>query len=245
MQRGFLSEIFASFQGEGLFAGQRHLFVRLSGCNLRCAYCDTPDSLERESGYTLHLSAGEKRGRNPLTPGELTRLVAPWFEGGGALDAIAVTGGEPLMQADFLGQWLRDLRPAVPVLLETNGMLPEALAEVLEVIDIVSMDLKLPSNTREPQFWRQHEDFLRLARSRRAYVKMLVDRATASEEFERGAALVGAINRAIPVFVQPIVDPSGALATDEELLTRFHAQARRHLDDVRVMPQLHKLIGVR
>lgn len=246
MQPGYLSEIFASFQGEGLFAGQRHLFVRLSGCNLRCAYCDTPDSLEREAEYALHLDgAGERRGRNPLTAADLSRLVAPWFERGGAIDAIAVTGGEPLMQAGFLRQWLEDFRPAVPVLLETNGMLPAALAEVIDRIDVVSMDLKLPSNTGEPEFWRQHADFIRLARSRRLYVKILVDRSTASGEFERAVTLVAEADRGIPVFVQPIVDPAGTLQAGESLLVALHAQARRYLDDVRVIPQIHKLIGIR
>lgn len=246
MNRGYLSEIFASFQGEGLLAGQRHLFVRLSGCNLRCAYCDTPDSLVRETEFTLHLDGGgERRGRNPLTAHELSGLVAPWFERGGAIDAIAVTGGEPLMQAGFLRHWLAELRPAVPVLLETNGMLPEALAEVIDRVDIVSMDVKLPSNTREPEFWRQHEDFLRLAGTRRLYVKILVDCSTDREEFARAVALVSGVNRSVPVFVQPIVDQDGALQAGEDLLVGFHAQARRCLDDVRVIPQIHKLIGVR
>ena len=42
--QSYLSEVFSSIQGEGLYVGDRHLFVRFAGCNLNCQYCDTPDS---------------------------------------------------------------------------------------------------------------------------------------------------------------------------------------------------------
>jgi organic radical activating enzyme len=243
---GYLSELFASFQGEGLLLGQRHLFVRLSGCNLRCAYCDTPDSLEREPRYVVHSPAGgSSQGPNPLRPAELTGLIGPFFEGSGAIDAVSVTGGEPLMQAEFLAAWLREARLPVPVLLETNGMLPGALAEVIDLVDVVSMDLKLPSNTREPEFWRQHADFARLASSRRACAKILVDASTDEAEVAQAAALLAEAAPGMPVFVQPIVNPAGRLLADETCLTRFHATARRFLPDVRVIPQVHRLLGLR
>lgn len=246
MTRGYLSEIFASFQGEGLFVGQRHLFVRFSGCNLRCAYCDTPDSLERESEYTLYPVGGEPRlGRNPVQTGDMPRLIAPYFESGGAIDAVSLTGGEPLMQSTFLREWLATSPPPAPVMLETNGMLPEALAEVVDLIDVISMDMKLPSNTKEPEFWKQHDEFLRLARKRRLYVKVLVDDVTSAPELEQAVQLVAGVDRSIPTFVQPIVDQAGRLEASEATLVRFHAIARQALADVRVVPQVHKLIGVR
>lgn len=246
VERGYLSEIFASFQGEGLLTGQRHLFVRLSGCNLRCAYCDTPDSLERESEYAIHSPTGEtRRGHNPITARRLSELIAPFFEGGGAIDAVSLTGGEPLMQASFLRHWLPQAGLRVPVMLETNGMLPQALAEVIDLVDVVSMDLKLPSNSREPAFWAEHAEFAAIAHRRRLYAKILVDGQTQEGELERASGLLADIDPAVPTFVQPIFDEAGRLQADEPTLTRFHAIARRRLSDVRVIPQVHKLIGIR
>src|SRR6476620_8725923 len=57
--KGYLSEIFVSFQGEGLYTGRRQLFLRLSGCHMRCRYCDTPGSLERSSHFQVYASNGE------------------------------------------------------------------------------------------------------------------------------------------------------------------------------------------
>src|SRR5262245_26917381 len=152
---GYVSEIFCSFQGEGLFAGRRHVFLRLAGCNLRCAYCDTPDSLERTSSCTVHDLDGAPRSlANPLAPDRLSALLAPFLSAPG-VHALAVTGGEPLLQTGFLAETLLATRPRVPVLLETNGTYPRRLPAVLDLIDIVSMDVKLPSNSGEPASWSE------------------------------------------------------------------------------------------
>ena len=63
MRPGYLSEIFVSFQGEGAHVGYRHLFVRLAGCNLRCRYCDTPDSRERTTPTPWPPMAGRRKLR--------------------------------------------------------------------------------------------------------------------------------------------------------------------------------------
>ena len=103
---GYVSEIFSSFQGEGLFAGRRHVFLRLAGCNLRCSYCDTPDSLERTPTCTIHdCDGGERSLANPLRPDRLSSLLAPFLSAPG-VHALAVTGGEPLLQAGFLADVL-------------------------------------------------------------------------------------------------------------------------------------------
>lgn len=244
MALGALSEIFSSFQGEGLLVGQRHLFVRMSGCNLRCAYCDTPDSLEREPDYTLWLPEGTRQGPNPISTEALSNFVGLFFDADPAIDAVSLTGGEPLMQAGFLREWLCEARLPVPVLLETSGMLPEALAEVVDLVDVVSMDVKLPSNTGEPEFWRQHREFARLAARRTLYAKILVDDRTRTAEFERAVHLLAEVERDTPVYLQPISDEHGRPQASEACLSRFHRLARRALRNVRVVPQMHKILGV-
>ncbi len=76
--KGYLSEIFVSFQGEGLHVGRRHLFLRLSGCHLRCRYCDTPGSLTRSDHFCVRSQAGAMlEGRNPLTCAETIAVALP------------------------------------------------------------------------------------------------------------------------------------------------------------------------
>jgi 7-carboxy-7-deazaguanine synthase len=242
--RGYLSEVFVSFQGEGLHVGRRHLFLRLSGCHLRCRYCDTPGSLERSQTFEVYSGDGERtQGRNPLTPREVLAHALPLLEAAGGVDGIAITGGEPLLQAEFVAELLADARWPRPRLLETSGTQPDKLAMVLPVVDVVSMDIKLPSNTGEPAFWDDHVRFLAAAGGK-AYVKILVDGATAIDEVERAAELICRHAPGAPVFLQPITSPSGCVALDRSALDRCFTALREHLADVRVLPQTHRMLGI-
>ncbi len=118
-----ISEIFSSIQGESHWAGYPCTFVRLAGCNLDCAYCDT--RYARAGGESFRLA---------------DVLAAVDREGQATVE---VTGGEPLAQpgAPALLQALVDRGHRV--LLETNGSLP--LDAVPEAVRIV-MDLKAPGS---------------------------------------------------------------------------------------------------
>jgi 7-carboxy-7-deazaguanine synthase len=243
---GYLSEIFVSFQGEGAHVGRRHLFVRLAGCNLRCRYCDTPDSLERTPTYTVSAHGGPPQvERNPASAFDLANLITLLLKREAPIEALALTGGEPLAQSEFLRALLETGRFHVPVLLETNGVLPQRLREVLALVSIISMDIKLPSNAGEGAFWNEHAAFLDLAQAKDLYVKILVDRTTADEDVVRAASLVNAIRSNVPVFLQPIVDAEGIQLIDAERLMHFYLVARRYVPSVRVLPQTHKQLGVR
>jgi len=241
---GYVSEAFVSFQGEGVHVGRRQLFIRLSGCNLRCRYCDTPDSLERGATFRIFgPGTGSAEGQNPIAAAEFLSRLTPLLTSGPPIDGVSVTGGEPLLQPDFLAELLTDARLPRPRLLETNGMLPERLAAVLPAIDVVSMDIKLPSNTGEPEFWGAHRRFLSAA-SAKVYVKILVDRGTSDTEVERAAALVRDCAPTAPVFLQPITGTNGGVDIGSADLDRFFSAARAVLNDVRVLPQTHKMMGV-
>lgn len=244
MDQGYVSEIFASFQGEGARVGERHLFVRMAGCNLRCRYCDTPDSLVRVPYLTISRSGlPPLRVANPVRSGQLAGHASAFLEGEGPIDAVAVTGGEPLVQADFLARFLRDARFPVPVLLETNGALPERLATALPWVNIVSMDIKPPSNTGERPLWQEHADFLRIARGKEIYVKVLIDAATTEEDIVQAARIVAG-QGGVPMFLQPIMAADGRPQIDFSTLSRLFARARQFHDVVRVLPQTHKVLGI-
>lgn len=244
MPNGYLAEVFVSFQGEGSLVGRRQLFLRLAGCNLRCRYCDTPDSLERVPSFWVHTTGSPSVERkNPVSAAALLDESMRLLAGEGPVDGVAITGGEPLGQADFLAELLRSEHLPRPRVLETNGMLPERLMTVLPNVDVVSMDIKLPSNTGEPAFWQAHERFLSLARGK-VYVKLLVDAETDPTEIDRAAEIVQTVAPESQVFLQPITIAAGG-AVAAPVLTRAYRILRQRLENVRLLPQTHKMLALR
>jgi organic radical activating enzyme len=245
-----LSEMFVSFQGEGKHAGRRQLFVRFAGCPLRCRYCDTPASLVPAATCRILGPDGVGERPNPFTPAELDAAVGALAAVASPLHALAVTGGEPLAQADFLAAWLGARTGAgavLPVLLETAGILPARLRRVLPWVAIVSLDVKCPSNTGERARWDEHEACVAesVAAGCEVYVKMPVDEATLPDEVEHGARLVARVDARIPLFLTPLTEPLGTqLTISTATLERLHALASRVHPDVRVLPQLHKVLGI-
>jgi 7-carboxy-7-deazaguanine synthase len=118
-----ITEIFKSVQGESSFAGLPCVFVRLTGCNLRCQYCDTE--------YAFY-------GGKAMTIKETINVVDKF-----GLQLVEITGGEPLLQAESLDLMKRFLDLGFKVLLETGGSI--SIQDVPdEVIKIV--DMKCPSS---------------------------------------------------------------------------------------------------
>jgi organic radical activating enzyme len=244
---GNVSEIFVSFQGEGLHAGRRHLFVRFGGCPLRCRYCDTPESLVPGPACRILGPDGVQRRANPFTPAELDTVVASVASASPPIAALALTGGEPLLQTDFLEAWLPMRRDATPVLLETAGILPVRLRRVLPWVACVSLDFKCPSNTGERARWDEHEACLGevLAAGRQVYVKMPIDETTAPEEVEQGARVMARVAPDAVLFLTPLTEPATSrLTISAAALERLHGIASRLHADVRVLPQLHKVLGI-
>ena len=121
------------------------------------------------------------------------------------------------------------------------------LARVLPWVAIVSFDVKCPSNTGERARWDEHDACFRMAvaAGREVYVKMPVDEGTAPEEVERGARLVAEAAPGAPLFLTPLTEPTTPrLTIGAGTLERLHALASRVHPDVRVLPQLHKVLGI-
>jgi len=245
-----LSEIFVSTQGEGSKAGQRHLFVRFAGCNIRCRYCDTPDSLSRVPSCRIDYCDGRRHCMpNPVEADALRAILERMCGDDPGIRMISLTGGEPTLQGDFLAALLEHGQLPRPVLLETNAVCIEGLAHFLPLIDVVSADVKLPSNSGERAFWTEHRAFFRACREagcREVYVKMPVDADTDADEVVRGARIVAEALPGATLFLQPIHEPDRAYdAFDSPALHALVARASLEVDDVRLMPQMHKLMGVR
>src|SRR5262249_55090999 len=153
---------------------------------------DTPESLKPVARCRVLGPDGPYERPNPLDAAALDaeidglRRIAP------PLHALAITGGEPLAQTEFLERWLASRESSLPILLETAGIWPQRLARLLPFVAIVSLDFKCPSNTGERARWDEHEACLAaaVAAERDVYVKMPVDAGTDPDEVGQGARLV-------------------------------------------------------
>ena len=158
--------------------------------------------------------------------------------------SVSVTGGEPLLYPSAVRALTAVRQTGAKIFLETNGTLPAALDSVLDAIDIISMDVKLPSAMHGKQFWNEHACFLRIAAQREVYVKVVLTGDSTDAEFCRAVDMVAAINRDIPVVLQPVTPIHGISAVSSDKILRWQAAALTKLSAVRVIPQMHKLLGV-
>jgi organic radical activating enzyme len=243
-----LVEIFSAIQGEGPRVGERQLFLRFLGCDVHCAFCDTPATHQQVRDARAERTPGARDWAPLANPAPLAavldataRLHAP-----GLHKMVTLTGGEPLLQDRFLARFLPALRARVPlpVYCETHGLAPDALARLIDHVDLVAMDVKLPSATGEPARFDEHRAFLAIARRRAHFVKMVVGPATPREELLAACDLVAEVDPATPVVLQPAT-PYGAIkrAPAPGLMLALQAAAATRLSDVRVIPQTHVYMG--
>jgi organic radical activating enzyme len=178
---------------------------------------------------------------NPVTADRLTGWCNRLSISGQSRPTISLTGGEPLLQREFLAQWLPAVKRDHRVYLETNGIHFDAMHAIGNLVDIVSMDFKLPSSTGLPPYWEEHERFLAAAARARLFVKAVVTRDTQRADILFSASLIARRDSAIPLVLQPA---GGLLAPDTRTLTEYQDAALGIIPDVRVIPQAHKMLNV-
>jgi 7-carboxy-7-deazaguanine synthase len=134
-----IAEIFHSIQGEGLLAGVPSVFVRTSGCNLRCDWCDTPYASWKPEGTEISLS-------------EIANKISEWN-----CNHIVLTGGEPMIAPDLSELATVLKKKGEHITIETAGTLPPNGIPC----DLASISPKLsnstPSYERDPVWAKKHE----------------------------------------------------------------------------------------
>jgi len=134
----FIHKIFFSLQGESSLSGFPSVFIRLAGCNLRCAYCDTKEAYEQNHKMSI-VSIIEQVSH---------------YQGS---DHLTITGGEPLWQKNVYLLFEELLKKDYKIQLETNGSLN--LKRVPEVIRKI-VDVKTPSSQERDSFLLENLDYL-------------------------------------------------------------------------------------
>ena len=215
-----VTEIFKSVQGEGTRAGLPCIFVRLTGCNLRCVWCDT--------AYAFH--GGKKHSLDEVLE-QVRRLAG---EGPGRVSLVEITGGEPLLQPETPALAEKLLAAGYTAMIETSG---ERFAGVLPRKLIKIVDVKCPESGESGKFDMANLDMV----DRKDEIKFVIasrrDYDFAREFLERHG-LAGRVHQVLfsPVFADPEGRWPGLSA--RELTEWILADAL----PVRLGLQLHKFI---
>lgn len=221
--KGRISETFHSIQGEGIYFGEEQFFVRFFGCNLSCRFCDT--RLRRFIEYE---------------PQKLFEEIEVYKN---RFHSISFTGGEPLLQKDFLKEVLRlTSKQGYKNYLETNGTLAGELEEIIDCLDIVAMDLKLPSSTGMGYLWGLHRRFLKIASRKEVFIKTVICQSTTEEDLREVLALIEEVSKATILVLQPnSYEDNDAL---KEKLSSFKDICIKNRVTACAIPQMHKIVGV-
>lgn len=211
-----IKEIFASIQGEGPYIGYKQLFIRFCGCNLRCNYCDTDHDIDGSEEYTVD---------------ELLKII----ENHKDCHSVSLTGGEPLLYTGFLKEFIPHC--PLPVYLETNATLAGELGEIIDYIDYIAADIKLPSATGEAAYWKEHDEFFAKAGRKELFAKIVFDSNITEEEITNSCKL-GA-KYGIELILQPKTGQEQVKF--ENILDKFLEKYKK----VRLIPQVHKFLDIK
>ncbi len=257
MEKGYITELFSSFQGEGPYAGKRQIFIRFAGCTLSCIYCDTSYARDPKPGFCTvfgnEASSKKRFIENPL-PSTLVidfvkALITP------DLHSISYTGGEPLLSSSFVKEIAIEAKSMhLKNFIETNGYSANAFAAIADYFDFASIDIKLRNHRAV-----QEKDYSNLYRNAMECIKISADKGldtiakvvvlknTSVKEIETICSDLADFN--VKFVLQPVTVPPhlqhADLAPGIEELFELSETAGRFLQDVMVHPQVHKIMRIR
>ena len=225
MFKAKIKECFNSIQGEGPYIGYRQLFIRFCGCNLNCSYCDTDfsagdDCVEFTSGELFN----ELNNKNLLKD----------------IHSISLTGGEPLLQADFLSEFLPLFNKKIPIYLETNATLYEQISKILDYVDIVSADIKLPSSSGKDLFY-MHDKFFEVVKTKDLFAKVIFNKCVTDFEIKQACEL--AKKYGFELILSPVMFENKSTVSGK-FISETLDKALKYYSKVRIIPQVHKMLGI-
>ncbi|MBQ8636281.1 7-carboxy-7-deazaguanine synthase QueE [bacterium] len=214
-----IKEIFTSIQGEGVYIGEKHIFVRFCKCNLNCDFCDTDFSSKNAKSYSIDELFNELNGND--------------------CKVVSFTGGEPLMDVEFLREFLKSYKVGLnkKIYLETNGVLYEELEKIIDYVDVISMDIKLESATGQKTRYIHNQKFLEVASKKEVFIKVVFDKNIIQEEIDYCCECAKKYD--IPLILQPKMPMDGDLDF-EKIFNKFCEKYK----NVRLIPQVHKFLNI-
>lgn len=220
-----IAEIFTSIQGEGPYIGVKQLFIRFCGCNLSCNYCDVK-GIENEEYLEFN-------------PQELKNYIEDFNLN--SIHSIALTGGEPLLWTDFLIEFLPLIKNKI--YLETNATLKKHLEKIVDFINIISADIKLPSVSGIENSFAVHDEFFKIAKkyNKEIFAKIVFDENILDDEINHCLKLAEKYN--LPLILQPKTTDD-KISFDKEILFEVLNKFLAVYPNTRIIPQVHKFLGL-
>jgi len=237
--RARISEIFTSIEGEGIFVGKKTLFIRFSGCHLKCKWCDTKYALPLDSGTEYQIDEIEDL---------ILRELQPFTY------KVNFTGGEPLLQTDALIELAGFIKKQtnLKTYIESSCFDSELFSKVLPYIDICKIEFKtvdsnVVDNKDYDNLLLNEIKCLELAveSNKTTYIKIVVTNSTHLDSFKN---LVYNISKKIKPseILSFIIQPShGVDQPSVNKLLNIYDIVQPIFPEVRIIPQLHKEIGAK
>ncbi len=171
-----INEIFYSLQGEGKWMGLPNIFIRTTGCNLRCSFCDTKYAYD--TGKTMNIKEVVKNIKNYPCKN------------------VCITGGEPLMQDETLDLINILIKKGYKICLETNGS--KNLEELVNKKSLmISLDIKCPSSKMHEKMQLENINLL----EQKDQLKFVIKN---KEDYSYAKKLINKYKPVCSVFFQPV-----------------------------------------
>jgi len=238
--------LFETVQGEGFLAGTPSLFLRTAGCNLRCAWCDTPESLP---DYDLRLRVFQPKPTfNAIEVDTEMLSLAIEASIGRGFHHVVVTGGEPTLQQGALLRLFGPLRKHghMHVTMETNCEVPPS-PELRQVVDLASLSPKLhrwKTTQGAERIVSAYEEWAAIQHVQLKVVAGSIEEVRNAVELIRALRKVGRIK---PIWAAVQLEDSwvekGAFFdADEEVVRSISSYLGRH--NIRLVVQQHKVMRI-
>ncbi len=232
-----LFEIFTSIEGEGILYGTKTLFIRFAGCPYSCFYCDTLDALPLDSGKEYSIS-------------EACNLIDKNLQEN--TYKVNFTGGEPLIQYESVNQLAKHVKTkGIPTYLESACFDSKKFLFVLPSIDFVKIEFKtidsqFVDTKHYPNLIKNSLECLQASidAKKTTYIKIVVSSKTEISSFND---LIDKIFKIIhkETISGFIIQPTTNISEPSlEKLLEFYDSVYPYYDQVRIVPQLQKIINV-